>query len=179
MTLMTVAASSSATIAAWLSAVLLVVCMPICWWLLWRLWHQRAVPLRPNNPYSLRQQEMLYRMYPASIVCVTAMLIFAVFSGFVGQHTLVEKIVLGVLGIVFFGAAAIGFSVHLLGRPRWAIAPVLRDREDRGEFQRTEGPGSKPRVREPARARPADWLDPESQEWVNRQMGDQQSHGRT
>lgn len=143
-------ASTSATVGAWLSAVLLVLCMPFGWWLLWRLWHRREVRLRPNNPYSPSQQELLLRMYPAAIVCVTGMLFLVAFVGFVGQRTLGEKIVVGVFGIVFFGAGFIGISVHFLGRPRWAIAPILRERES------------------PPQSSSEGWLDPGSQEWVDR-----------
>lgn len=153
----------------WVVLAIFAALLCIFWWGTWRLWRHGEYRTRPYPPPQ--QQERLLRVIPAATTLGTFGFLGLVEIEFLGPSTLAEKIVLGALGLLFFAAGGIAFSVRLFGRPRWAIAPVLREREERGEFQQHRDPKA-------WRAGMSEgWLDPDSQGWVDRHWREKHADG--
>jgi hypothetical protein len=168
--------------------------LPVGWWVVWRMWRYGDLREQPRNPYSRAQQDRLRRLMPASMVGVTAGWICVAVGLLLGQKSPAEKIAVGVFALIAFAAFAVTLSVDRRDKPRWAIAPVLRDKERVPDPH--VGPAGamallgarrrqrKKRRRDYQRHDPAptptpddmsdDWLDPETKQWLDRQMHEKQ-----
>jgi hypothetical protein len=122
------AATHVSGVVAWAALVFFgVLVLPRLGYLMWRLWRYGERPKNYSKGYSESSWLNFQRMGPTAVIALTFGVIAVDVDYFFGVGNLLLKLVVFLGALLFMVVGALSVSVHVLRRPQWCIAPVLRE----------------------------------------------------